>query len=168
MDSKRGRLVDDGQVAALASIFCDEKYLLWPKISRCQSVGSFLGIMAGWWYTSRQAYPEVLVCVKEGATARDLVKAWYHALLLVVGLNDEVVASGTENTVVMIQLALRQVEERWGDLLKRLEESGWDLEVGGFETRERLRIRVEDVGDVEGRRGPKEETGGLEREKKNV
>lgn len=180
--SDSGRQADDKnlrkELEALATIFQDEKYLLWPKICRPEPlypIGSLL--RNSFSPSSTSTSLKMLICVKEGARSTDLLKAWYHSLLLAV-LFDETTGVDTESKLVLIQLALRQVEQRFIDLVNRLQAAGWNLNISAFETQERYRIRigasvvdpkeggsgvVGDAGEVD-----EEETRGRSREKKRV
>ncbi|KAI5784704.1 vitamin B6 photo-protection and homoeostasis-domain-containing protein [Geopyxis carbonaria] len=114
--------------AELAKIFRNEKFLLWPSSG---------------WGGSRRIPTNIHICLKEGATARDQVKAWSHALLV----SREISSNGSQYAVSaammeMLRSTLCQMDECFSKLMISLVEGGWDLETAAIETRSGYRLAV--------------------------
>jgi hypothetical protein len=94
----------------------------------------------------------VSITLRCGAETRDAVKAWFHGFVLALGarLGDgngplkelkrrEGGASGEkvskEEELEVLRRSLQWVNGVWADVVKALEEAGWDLEEGALETK---------------------------------
>jgi hypothetical protein len=86
------------------------------------------------WY-SNSPKPSVFVVLKEGVSAQEQLKAWYHGFLL-VRLPSESYASLSE----AVLLTLKVVQKTFNAFSSRLKEAGWDLELAVLETNSGTRI----------------------------
>ncbi|KAI5810448.1 vitamin B6 photo-protection and homoeostasis-domain-containing protein [Pyronema omphalodes] len=129
-DAKIGRIRD------LVEIFEDKNHILYPVLR------------------SSEVYrlPTIYISLKTGATSRDQIKAWTHALLVACSFTND----------RMSRLSLQISKCRHGEVMKRVKESctmfdslftqtidwklfqekGWDLDTAHIETRSGYRISL--------------------------
>ena len=89
------------------------------------------------------------IFLKEGATPRDALSAWFEALILSgegPSPSEEVAGGSGEKRVLALEKDYaRKIDalKRDGDFWKALSSAGWDLEANALETGPAIRIRVE-------------------------
>ncbi|CUS14733.1 unnamed protein product [Tuber aestivum] len=107
-------------LAELASVFQNEKYLLWYDAQRCL----------------------VTICLKEKVSPEEQLKSWVHALVLAREIRHRWPKGGVDNSNGPSQQALLDTVRKTLDdigmsftpMLQRLREAGWDLGVAVLET----------------------------------
>ena len=111
-------------------IFSDERYLLWYH------------------YPHREA----CIALKDGATPRDQMKAWAHALWVAHRLENVALAtSATPDKVLgVIQEVRMDLSNRWVTCMQDIESADWDLNTCSIETTSRLRLHIDHTQDEHG------------------
>ena len=85
------------------------------------------------WYdsTKRTAY----IVLKSQAPAKAQLKAWALALWGVHRFVDQyATGASTENVLQLLEITLRDISERWDDMVERIKNAGWDTDVANLET----------------------------------
>ncbi|KAF3929843.1 hypothetical protein ABW19_dt0200851 [Dactylella cylindrospora] len=79
---------------------------------------------------------EVYICLENGVTPANQLKAWMHGLLSAKGLSDRrVQAERRESEALRAMMdAKRQIDRTFDEFLKRLAEAGWNTGDPQFET----------------------------------
>lgn len=111
--------VEPASIAELMGVFADERYLVW--LDPHDNV--------------------VLICVKEGADARDLLKAWAVAFHL-ASYPGHIMGKHWTEAVKGHGQVLREVNEVWNEWAQELERAGWDLSISSLETGKARRLRL--------------------------
>lgn len=130
------------KVHALARVFRNEQYLLWPA-----PAGGSRGL------------PRIYICLKAGARAKDQVKAWSHALSVAKAISQrgegagglEIDGEWYGEGMGLVQSTLGELEG-FAEMAGRLAATGWDLDTACIETRSGYRCVVLE-GSAEGKKG---------------
>jgi len=111
-------------IEELFKLFVKENYMLWFSH-----------------YRSGSSYPFFLIVLNENASTKTQLKAWFHAFLCAWRLRERI-GNTPWRVMEILKETLANVNDCWDDVLKRLEEAGWDTENGALETRSGTRVRV--------------------------
>lgn len=114
-------------LSTLMKLFSEEEYILW-----CRNKAH-----------SGSSGPLIMVVLKEGATARSQLRAWYHGLLLSRAVHDFGGAQNQETMLGRITWTLAQTSKTFDAYAKRLTKVGWDLSIPVLETSSGSRITLE-------------------------
>ncbi|OCK81132.1 DUF647-domain-containing protein [Lepidopterella palustris CBS 459.81] len=112
----------------LMQLYTDESYIMWFDASNS----------------------EALIVLKKGSTATDQLRAWMHALMLAwrakavkQRMSSHAGARlSPADTLLELDLTLRQIRETFPEYAKSLRSAGWDLEIPALETRSGTRTVV--------------------------
>ncbi|KAA8896536.1 vitamin B6 photo-protection and homoeostasis-domain-containing protein [Sphaerosporella brunnea] len=118
------------RIKDLANIFRMQKYILWPTSGKAQG-----------------SLPTVLICLKAGATAKDQVKAWSHALIVAkefttreAQVKEKRGHGGYYEKLGIVQTTMEEMDRIFPKITERLVEMGWDVETACIETSSGFRI----------------------------
>ena len=105
--------------------FADKKYILWyDPISLSKQV-------------------HVYIALKQGASQRDQLVAWWHALALAEAcVRGRSGGEDADEGGSLLEQTMRDVGESMGKMAKSMEEAGWDLETAALETGSNSRLVV--------------------------
>lgn len=120
----------DAILSRLVEIFSDERYLLWYQ------------------HPNREA----CIALKDGATPRDQMKAWAHALWVAHRFDDASLATGAtpDKVLGVIQDVRIELSTRWVACMQDIKSAKWDLNNANLETTSGLRLHLDDSGERDG------------------
>jgi hypothetical protein len=120
------------KVTELANIFRKEKYILIPN-------GNTLG---------KGRTTRIQIFFKEGASSKDQVKAWSHALWLAKkSQHKRQITGGDWPPYELLRTTLHQMDECFEGFMAGLVEAGWNVDTASIETGAGYRLCV--LGDDE-------------------
>jgi hypothetical protein len=85
------------------------------------------------------------VVLKEGANTSDILCAWMFVMLVAKSR----ISEERQDTFETLEKTRKLLVRIWPEIMKRLGEAGWDLEIDAIQTRSGARIRIkEELQDV--------------------
>jgi hypothetical protein len=116
-------------ISAVFQLFEKELYILYFSLSPASSISS-------------PPFPRFFVVLKEGADTRTQLKAWFHAFVCARALR-RLPEFAQMPAIEILGNTLQGLDEHyWDDLVKELEQAGWDVGIGALETRSGTRISL--------------------------
>ena len=92
------------------------------------------------WYDS--SHKIAYIVLKDQASAKAQLKAWALALWGVHRFTKQYATSAsTEDLLQLFEVTLRDISNKWDDLVERIRSAGWDIDVANLETSSSSRIR---------------------------
>lgn len=123
-----------GKVTELGTIFRNQKYVLYP---RGQNPGT-------------GEIRKVEIFFKEGASPRDQIKAWSHALWLAKeSSNNTGSILDTDSPFEILRTTLRHMDDCFERFMAGLVEAGWNVDTAGIEIHTGYRLSI--PGDEDGK-----------------